>query len=216
MRTPPRAERHACEIPATDAARAAIYVRVSTKDQTTENQERELRQWTARLGLEVVAVYTDTASGARSDRAALTEVLTGAHRREFRVLLVWALDRLSREGIGPMLHYLEQLCAAGVRVMSHQESWVDTASPVWELLVRSSPGSRSKSASGSANVCGPARREPASVALSLESFDGVFALGCVEIVGVERDLDLSLTDDLAQILRDEFAKPVDPLSSVEQ
>jgi DNA invertase Pin-like site-specific DNA recombinase len=47
--------------------RGALYVRVSTKEQTTENQERELRQWAERLGFEVVAVYADTMSGARSD-----------------------------------------------------------------------------------------------------------------------------------------------------
>jgi len=60
--------------------RAALYVRVSTKEQTVENQERDLRAWAQRLGLEVVRVYADTASGARSDRAALAAVLAGAHR----------------------------------------------------------------------------------------------------------------------------------------
>ncbi|MBI2162235.1 MAG: recombinase family protein [Candidatus Rokubacteria bacterium] len=108
---------------------------MSTRDQTTENQERELRQWAGRLGLDVVAVYAETVSGARGDRAALTDVLAGAHRREFDELLIWALDRLSREGIRPMLRYLDALAAAGVRVRSHQEPWVDTASPMWELLV---------------------------------------------------------------------------------
>lgn len=61
--------------------RAAAYVRVSTKEQTTENQERDLQQWADRLGLEVVAVYADTASGARGDRAGLAAVLAEAHRR---------------------------------------------------------------------------------------------------------------------------------------
>ena len=56
---------------------------MSTKEQTTENQERELRQWAERLGFKVVAVYADTMSGARSDRAAIAAVLTAAHRREF-------------------------------------------------------------------------------------------------------------------------------------
>jgi len=79
---------------------ASLYLRISTKDQTVENQERELRLWAERLGLEVVSVYADTASGARSDRAALAEVLAGAHRRLFDALLIWSLDRLTREGIG--------------------------------------------------------------------------------------------------------------------
>ncbi len=116
-------------------SRAALYVRVSTREQTAENQERDLRAWADRLGLEVVRVYADTASGARGDRAALAAVLAGAHRREFDALLVWALDRLSREGVGPMVRHMDQLRAAGVRVLSHQEAWVDTASPVWDLLL---------------------------------------------------------------------------------
>ncbi len=115
--------------------RAALYVRVSTKEQTHVTQESELLRWADRLGLEVVRVYADTASGARGDRSALHAVLSGAHRREFDALLIWALDRLSREGIGPMVRYIDQLRAAGVRVMSHQEPWVDTASPVWDLLL---------------------------------------------------------------------------------
>ena len=115
--------------------RTALYVRVSTKEQTTENQERELRQWAERLGFEVVAVYADTMSGARSDRSALAAVLTAAHRREFDVLLVWALDRVSREGIGRMVGYVEQLRTAGIRVLSHQEPWLDTGGPVGELVL---------------------------------------------------------------------------------
>jgi len=115
--------------------RGALYVRVSTKEQTTENQERELRKWAERLGLEGVAVYADTMSGARNDRAGLAEVLTAAHRREFDVLLVWALDRVSREGIGRMVGYVEQLRAAGIRVLSHQEPWLDTGGPVGELVL---------------------------------------------------------------------------------
>jgi len=119
----------------TSAVRAALYLRVSTRDQSVENQERELRQWADRLGFEVAAVYADTASGSRSDREALAAVLAGAHRREFGVLLIWSLDRLSREGIGATARYLEQLRAAGVRVMSHQEPWLDTGGPMGDLLV---------------------------------------------------------------------------------
>lgn len=62
-------------------------------------------------------------------------LLDAAHRREFDGVLVWALDRLSREGIGPMVTYLERFKAAGVVVKSHQESWLDTESPVTDLLL---------------------------------------------------------------------------------
>ncbi len=110
---------------------AALYVRVSTAEQTVENRERELRAWADRLELDVAAVHADTMSGARSDRASLA----AAHRREFDVLLIWSVDRLSREGIGPMVRYMDQLQTAGVRVQSHQETWVDTSSPAWDLLL---------------------------------------------------------------------------------
>ena len=114
--------------------RAALYLRVSTRDQTTENQERELRSWAARLGFELVHLYGETVGGARRDRNELAALLAAAHRREFDVLLIWSLDRLSREGIGPMAGYMGQFRAAGIRVMSHQEPWLDTGGPVGDLL----------------------------------------------------------------------------------
>ncbi len=61
--------------------------------------------------------------------------LAAARMREFDVLLIWSLDRLTREGIAPMLRYLEKLRVAGIRVMSLKEAWVDSASPTWDLLV---------------------------------------------------------------------------------
>ena len=55
--------------------RAALYVRVSSKEQTTENQERELRRWAEGLGFQVAQVYRETVTGAQGDRAALTAAL---------------------------------------------------------------------------------------------------------------------------------------------
>lgn len=114
----------------TSAVRAALYLRVSTRD-----QERELRRWAERLSFNVVRVCAETASGARGDRVALAEVLAGAHRREFDVIMIWSLDRFSREGILPMVRYFEQLRLVSVRVMSHQEPCVDTGGPVGDLLL---------------------------------------------------------------------------------
>ncbi len=85
------------------ASRAALYIRVSTREQRADTQEGELRRWADRLGLEVARVYADTASGARRDRGALAAVLADAHRRAFDVLLIWSLDRLSREWNAPRL-----------------------------------------------------------------------------------------------------------------
>ncbi len=69
--------------------RAALYLRVSTRDQTNENQERELRLWAERLGFELVRLYGETASGARGGRTGLSALLADAHRREFDVLMMF-------------------------------------------------------------------------------------------------------------------------------
>src|SRR5436853_7778494 len=103
--------------------RAALYVRVSSDEQTTLNQEPKLRQWAKRLGLKVVKVYDDTASGGRDDRAQLTALLDAAHRREFDTLLLWDLDRLTRAGVSATFRYLEQLWKTGGHVTSLGPSW---------------------------------------------------------------------------------------------
>lgn len=79
--------------------RIAIYTRVSTKDQTTENQLQVLKQWAARAGHEVARVFEDKGiSGAkgRDKRPAFDAVLRGAVRREFEMVAVWSTDRLGR------------------------------------------------------------------------------------------------------------------------
>jgi len=118
-------------------AAVALYARVSTQDgkQDPETQLGELRAWAGRNGEQVVAEYVDQASGAKADRSALHRLLKDAHTRRFDTVRIWALDRLSREGIAPMLRYLEQFEAAGVRVLSLRESWLDTKSPVTPLLI---------------------------------------------------------------------------------
>lgn len=115
----------------------ALYARVSSNggQQDTENQLAPLREWASRLGGEIVAEYRDEASGSRADRVALTHLLEDAHRRRFDTLLIWALDRLSREGIARMTGYLEQLKTCGVRVLSYQEPWLSTQGPVSDLLI---------------------------------------------------------------------------------
>jgi DNA invertase Pin-like site-specific DNA recombinase len=80
--------------------RAAVYLRVSTRDrgQDTDNQRRQLRQFCEAQGWSIVAEFDDQDSGGKSDRAGFQRMLSGAARRDFDVLVFWALDRLTREG----------------------------------------------------------------------------------------------------------------------
>jgi DNA invertase Pin-like site-specific DNA recombinase len=79
--------------------RAALYLRVSTDKQTTENQERDLRAVAQRSGWDIVQVYCDHGvSGAkgRDQRAQFDAMLKDATRRRFDVIMAWSVDRLGR------------------------------------------------------------------------------------------------------------------------
>lgn len=115
--------------------RAALYVRVSTDDQTTANQLPELRLLAERRGFPEAVVYEEVVSGAAPRRPALEQLLDDARRGALSAVFVWALDRLTRRGISELHHLLEQLQRYGVVLVSAREPWLDTAGPVAPLLV---------------------------------------------------------------------------------
>jgi DNA invertase Pin-like site-specific DNA recombinase len=116
-------------------SRAAIYARVSTDTQTVENQIRELKQIALRRGWEVVEVYTDAGiSGAkgRAQRPGLDRMLKDAGRRNFDVVMAWAIDRLGRSLID-LLGTIQHLEAVGVDLYLDQQA-IDTTTPMGELV----------------------------------------------------------------------------------
>ena len=106
----------------------AIYARVSKSDksQDPQNQLTPLRDYARALGGEIAQEYVDMASGSNGDREEFLKMLDDVDKRKFDLVLVWALDRLSREGISNTLGYLERLRRNGVALKSLQESWLDT------------------------------------------------------------------------------------------
>ena len=79
--------------------RAALYLRVSTTDQTTENQERELRAAADRLGHVIVEVYRDhgiSGGKGREKRPAFDKLHRDATLRKFDLVMAWSVDRLGR------------------------------------------------------------------------------------------------------------------------
>lgn len=94
-----------------------IYARVSTEDQTVENQLRELKEYASRQQWQVIDELTDTASGGKSieERSGLKEVFNLARKKKYDVLLFWSLDRFSREGSRKTLEYLTLLDDYGVK-----------------------------------------------------------------------------------------------------
>jgi DNA invertase Pin-like site-specific DNA recombinase len=117
------------------AMTAAIYTRVSTDQQTCENQERELRQAAEAKGLNVVKVYSDNGvSGAkgRAQRPGLDAVLKDGVRGKYGVLMAWSVDRLGRS-LPDLCATLEELHGAGVDLYLHQQG-VDTRSPAGKAM----------------------------------------------------------------------------------
>jgi DNA invertase Pin-like site-specific DNA recombinase len=117
--------------------RAAIYARVSTEDQTAEQQLVECRRYLEAQGWELVAEYVETESGTlgRGDRPKLRELLRSARRRRFDVLLVWALDRLTREGVPAVIRYVQELDEVRVRLVSVREPYIDTRGPFGHVVL---------------------------------------------------------------------------------
>jgi DNA invertase Pin-like site-specific DNA recombinase len=112
------------------AKQVAFYLRVSTGEQTTENQRRELEHVARHRGWSVVAVYQDQGmSGAKSrkKRPQFDRMLKDAVRGKFDILAAWAVDRLGRS-LQDLVVSLGELRAAGVDLFLHQQA-VDTTTP---------------------------------------------------------------------------------------
>jgi DNA invertase Pin-like site-specific DNA recombinase len=115
--------------------RAALYARVSTDRQSTENQLRELRQAAERLGWEVVEEFVDRGiSGAkgRKDRPKLDALLKGVARKDFDVVASWSVDRLGRSLID-LVTMLQELHSTGVDLYLHQQG-INTTTPAGKAL----------------------------------------------------------------------------------
>jgi DNA invertase Pin-like site-specific DNA recombinase len=117
------------------AKRVAIYLRVSTSEQTTANQRRELEAVADRHGWTVAAVYEDAGiSGAkgRDKRPGLDAMMKAVARREVDMVAAWSVDRLGRSLID-LLKLLGDLHAKGVDLFLHQQG-LDTSTPSGEAM----------------------------------------------------------------------------------
>jgi len=115
--------------------RAALYARVSTDKQSTENQLRELRQAAERLGWEVAHEFVDRGiSGAkgRTGRPQLDAMLKGVARKDFDIVASWSVDRLGRSLID-LVNMLQELHSTGVDLYLHQQG-INTTTPAGKAL----------------------------------------------------------------------------------
>jgi DNA invertase Pin-like site-specific DNA recombinase len=114
---------------------AVIYLRVSTIEQTTANQERELREIASRMGCEIVKVYRDHGiSGAkgRDKRPAFDKLCRDAARREFDMVMAWSVDRLGRS-LQDLVGFLSELHAFKIELFLRQQG-LDTTTPAGKMM----------------------------------------------------------------------------------
>lgn len=115
--------------------RAAVYLRVSTGEQTVENQRRDLEAAAAQRGWVIVATYADEGvSGAkgRDKRPGLDGMLKDAVRGRFDVVMCWAVDRMGRS-LADLVGTLQDLQGAKVDLFLHQQA-VDTTTPAGRAM----------------------------------------------------------------------------------
>lgn len=118
------------------ATKAAIWARVSTDHQTEQNQVPDLEKFCQHHGYEIARRYmlSDVSAYNGAHREALQAALDDAYRGEFSVLVVWAVDRICREGIEELLKIIRQFRERHVSLVSIQEPWLNGSDATTQLL----------------------------------------------------------------------------------
>jgi len=115
--------------------RAVIYSRVSTNDQTVENQLKVLREIAEKKGLEIVKEISDEGiSGAkgRDERAGFDELIKGSIQKEWDTILVWDVSRLGRS-LQHLVSFLNDIHSVNCDLYIHQ-SGIDTSTPSGKMM----------------------------------------------------------------------------------
>lgn len=115
--------------------KAALYVRVSTADQTCALQIRELEDYVRARGWELAGLYQDQMSGAKTNRPGLEQLMVAARRRAFDAVCVWKLDRFGRSLVH-CVSGIEELRSLGVRFIATSQGLdTDESNPSSRLLL---------------------------------------------------------------------------------
>lgn len=117
------------------AKKVALYLRVSTDGQTTDNQRIELESVARQRGWDIVAQYDDNGvSGAkgRQHRKQFDAMIKAATRGEFDMIAAWSVDRLGRS-LQDLVQFLNELQSVGCDLYLHQQA-LDTSTPAGRAM----------------------------------------------------------------------------------
>jgi site-specific DNA recombinase len=110
--------------------RVATYVRVSTEEQGAKDrygmkaQMSDIQQLCKRQKYEIVAQYSDMASGSRADRPGFQAMIYDARLKQWDAIVVSKMDRLSRN-LSLMLVTTDDLAKKGIQIISVEEPTQD-------------------------------------------------------------------------------------------
>lgn len=116
--------------------RVALYARVSTTDQTCEQQLTALREYCTARGWTDTTEHIDSGvSGAKDRRPALDQLMRLARTRKVDTILCWKLDRWGRS-VQHLVNSLRELADLGVRfVCPTQGIDTDHSNPAGKLML---------------------------------------------------------------------------------
>ena len=115
--------------------RVVIYARVSTLDQTVDNQLIELRDHCSKMGWEIVKEYKDEGlSGtlSRDKRPAFNEMIKDGYRKKFELVVCWDISRLGRS-MKELIMFLSDMKDRGIGICSVRQGF-DTSTTMGEMM----------------------------------------------------------------------------------
>lgn len=116
--------------------RAAIYTRVSTSGQTTENQRQELEKVAQQRGWEIVEIYEDagiSGTKGRDQRPALDQLHRDATRGRFDIVMAWSVDRIGRS-LHQLVSFMAEMGQLEVGIYLHQQA-LDSSTPAGKAML---------------------------------------------------------------------------------
>ncbi len=114
--------------------RVGLYVRVSTGEQSTELQRRELEQFVAARGWSLFRIYEDQATGTNANRPMLKALMKDVRQRKLDVVMCWKMDRLFRS-LKDLLFTLHELSELNVEFIALRDQ-IDLTTATGKLMAQ--------------------------------------------------------------------------------
>jgi len=113
----------------------ALYLRVSTSDQSTELQRSELLAYCKARGFNDVEIYEDVGkTGTNDNRPTLKKLIADAKQRKFDIVICWKIDRLFRS-LKHLILTLQEFDELGIKFISLKDQ-IDLTTSSGRLLMQ--------------------------------------------------------------------------------